>query len=132
MAKITETGEVPPVREVLALLGFYWLNAAIASVQESAFTVGFFLQGQALSIVPQARVLLDEVMLCHAQKIGYGGNFHFLQPNLSRPPTAGGATLAFVVSRHLDRCGQGTAELLREHLQQILRACKFSSFRFRK
>lgn len=100
MADLFETGKIPQVRKVTALLWFHRLHSAVFSFEEDAFAVGFVDQCQAVSIGSETRVLLDEIKLAQAFMCGQPGNFRVRQTHLSRPATAGGTALALEKNRH--------------------------------
>ena len=99
-ADFFEAGKIPEVREIAALPGLDRLDRAVVPVEKNAFAVGFFDQAQSAAIMPQARELLDEIVLGHLLECREAPDFFFGQPNLPRPAAAGRATLAFVKNRH--------------------------------
>ena len=92
--------EVPEIRKVFALLGLRVLNGTIFAVQKNALMIGFFHQRQALAIMPQPGETLDEVSFTHPLEGCEPRNFLIGQADLSRPPAAGRATLAFEENGH--------------------------------
>jgi hypothetical protein len=75
VANLFEAREIPEVGKVSALLRFDRLHGAVVSVQEYALVIRLFLQGQALSVLPQARELLNEIELAYVLKSSETGNF---------------------------------------------------------
>jgi hypothetical protein len=102
VADFFETREIPQIRKVAALLWFHRLHNAVLSVQKHTLVIGFFLQNQPPPVVPQARKLLNKIMLVHLHEDGETYDFVVRQAHLPRPPAAGGAALAFVKNRHAE------------------------------
>src|SRR5579871_1788028 len=50
--------------------------------------------------MPQARKLLNEVMLAHFHEVGETSDLVIAEAHLARPPAAGSAALALVKNRH--------------------------------
>ncbi len=65
LADIAPSGEVPAIREILALLRLHRLDRAVVSLQEKAGSVLLINQGKALAVGSQPRVVLDEPILLH-------------------------------------------------------------------
>jgi hypothetical protein len=99
-ADFFKTRKIPQIRKVAALLWLYGLHGAVISLQKYTLLIGFFLQNEPPPVLPQARKLLNEVMLAYLQKSRETGDLVVGQSHLSRPSAAGGAALALVKNRH--------------------------------
>lgn len=66
VADFFEAGKIPQVGEIFALLRFHWLHGASFAFQKNAGAIRLFHQRQALVVVPQPRVFLDELVFGHA------------------------------------------------------------------
>jgi hypothetical protein len=100
MACFLEAGKIPKIRKAPALLRFHWLNRTIVSIQEHAFTVGLFFEGQPTPIPGQPRKPLDELNLAHSLEGCEAGHFTVIQPHLAGPTAASRATLAGIEYWH--------------------------------
>jgi hypothetical protein len=60
----------------------------------------FGASNQSPPVGPQARKLLNEIMLAHVHLSSETGDLAVRQADLPRPPAAGGAALPFVKNRH--------------------------------
>ena len=100
MAGLFEAGESPEIRKVPALLGFYGLHRAIATLQELALAVGLLDQRKPAAIARQPGKALDELAFGQGHEVGQSPNLLVAHTDVARPPATGGATLAFVEDRH--------------------------------
>jgi hypothetical protein len=100
MAGLFEAREFPKIGKLAALLRLDRLDGAIAALKKNAGAVRLFQQREAATIPTQAGELLDEIVLAHAFERGEPGDFSSRQTHLSRPATAGRATLTFEKNRH--------------------------------
>jgi hypothetical protein len=82
------------------LLGFDRLNGAVIALQEDAFSIGSFYQGQPAPIRAQARIGLDKIKFGKAEETRQIGDFRVRELHLPRPPATGRAALAFIKNRH--------------------------------
>jgi len=101
VADFSETGKVPEIWKVPALLRLDRLNRAIVSLEENASAVRLFSQNQTTAIRTQAHEALNELVLGKALVHGQTRQLGFGHPHLSGPTAASGATPAFVKDRHL-------------------------------
>ena len=101
VADFFETGKVPEIWKVPALLRLDGLNRAIVSLEENASAVRLFSQGQTTAIRTQAHEALNELVLGKALVHGQTRQLGFGHPHLPGPTAASGATPAFVKDRHL-------------------------------
>jgi hypothetical protein len=97
---LLEAGEIPKVRKIAALLRLHGLHGAIAIFEKNTTAIRLFLQHQPRPVMTQAREALDEFILAQVLGCGEPGDFFIRQAHLSRPATAGGATLIFKKDRH--------------------------------
>jgi hypothetical protein len=100
VADFLETGEIPKIRKIAALLRLHRLNRAVVASEENALPVGLVPQGQSAPVCAQPRVSLDEFVLAELEEGGEARDGLIIQPHLSGPPATGGAALAFVENRH--------------------------------
>lgn len=98
-----EAGEIPEVRKFPALLRLDRLHRAIVAIEEDAFAVWLVEQGQAVAIPGETGEALDELKLAQPAKGCEPGDLSIGQAHLSRPATAGRATLALEKDRHVTR-----------------------------
>lgn len=83
--------------EILALLGFYGLDAAgIVRLQHDAGAIRGINERKPAAIALQVAELVDESHLIHAQVSRNGGNIVICQADIALPPAAGTAALAGV------------------------------------
>lgn len=99
-ADVPESGEVPEVGKVAALLRFDRLNRAIHSLEENAGAVGLLFQAQTTAILSQSGEALDEIVFAHAEELRQPRDLCFGHTDLSRPSATRGAALALVKDRH--------------------------------
>jgi hypothetical protein len=104
-----EAGKVPQVREITALLRLHRLHGAILAFQKNALATRFFLKHKSAPVVAQSCEMLDEFVFTDALKRGEPGDFFIRQAHLTRPATAGGATLTFIKNRHARRLSEAEA-----------------------
>lgn len=97
LANVAPAREVPLVREALALDWLHRLNRTVASVEEDAFPVFFFDEGKAVSGRTESRILLDEIELADAEKIGDCRDLGIPDLYLAGPAAAVRAALALVI-----------------------------------
>lgn len=64
-AHFFESGKIPKIRKITALLGFHRLHGTILAFEKYALAAGLFLQREPLPVVRQPRVLLNEIELGH-------------------------------------------------------------------
>ena len=95
-----KSGEVPEVGKIAALLRLDRLHGAIVALEKYTGAIRLVLQHEPLSIGSQLEKSLDEFELGDALERHEPGDLFLSQPHLSRPPAAGGATLAFIENRH--------------------------------
>jgi hypothetical protein len=79
-----------------ALTGFDRLNDTIAAAQEDALAILLLHQRQTATVPSQSQVFLDELVPRQSDVGRQLPDFAIGQTHLSRPPTTGRATLAFV------------------------------------
>ena len=102
MADFFEAREVPAVGKLTTLLRLDGLHSTAMALQENTLAIGFVHQRKPLSVGTQAGEILDKLVLAQPQEPGEAADLGLGKTDLSRPPTTGGATLAFVVERHAD------------------------------
>lgn len=73
------------------------MDAAVASIEECAFNVGFVEEGEAVSLGSQTDVVLDEGVLVDAEVECDGGDFLLGDCYEAGPAAAVGAALALVM-----------------------------------
>ena len=100
LTDIAPAGEVPAIREILALLRLHRLDRAVVSLQEKTGPVLLIDQGEALPAWSQTRVVLDESILIHPEKGRDGSDLLIGHADKSRPAAAGRAALAEIGRRH--------------------------------
>lgn len=100
MTDFFETGEIPEIRKITALLRLDRLHRAVVALEKNTFAVRLVLQCQSLSIMAQVQERLDKIELAHSLEFRQTTDLCVGQAHLSRPPTAGGASLTFVKNRH--------------------------------
>lgn len=83
--------------EILALLGFYGLDAAgIVRLQHDAGAIRGINERKPAAIALQVAELVDEGHLIHPQICSNGGDVVICQADIALPPAAGTAALAGV------------------------------------
>jgi len=100
VAGLLEAREPPEVGKVPALLGFYGLHGAIATLQELALAAGLLDQRKPPSIAGEPGEALDELVFVHRHEGSQTADLVVTHADVARPPAAGGAALAFVEDRH--------------------------------
>ena len=83
------------MREILALLRLDRLYfAGVVGLQHDTGPVRRINEREPASVALQVTERIDEIFLCHAQKLGNGCNICVCQADISLPAAAGSATLA--------------------------------------
>ena len=96
-ADLAPAGEIPFVRKVAALGGFYGVDGAVDPVEEDAFAVGFLGEGEAGAVFPEGGEAVDEIVGVKCKKGCDFGDFVFFEHDFSGPAAAVCASLADVV-----------------------------------
>src|ERR1051325_8665488 len=100
LANLLETGEIPEIRKIPALLRLHRLHGAIVAVEKNALAVWLVRQRQADSIAGEPGELLNELHLAHDLERREARDLGIPQAHLPRPATASRATLALMEDRH--------------------------------
>lgn len=81
--------------EVFALLRFDWLYfAGVIGLEHDARAILGINEREPASVALQVTERIDEIFLCHAQKLGNSCNIRICQADIAFPATAGATTLA--------------------------------------
>ena len=100
VAGLLEARKPPKIREVPALLGFYGLHRAIATLQELALAVGLLDQRKPAPIAGEPGEALDELVFSQRHEGSQAADLVVAHADVARPAAAGGAALTFVEDRH--------------------------------
>jgi len=100
MTDLFESGKVPEIRKIAALLRLDRLDRTIVAHEKFALTIGLFAQRQPATVRPQPGMVGNEVGLPEAKVGGNPRDLRVGQAHLARPPATRRATLAFVENRH--------------------------------
>ena len=100
LAGLFEARESPEVRKVPALPRFCRLHRAIAAIQELALAVRLLDQRKPTTIARQPGESLDELAFGQGHEDSQAADFVVVDTDVTRPPAASGAPLAFVEDWH--------------------------------
>ncbi len=97
-ALLPPAGEVPGIRESLALRGLGRLHDTVATFEENTLPIRLIEKCQPIPVWPHTGVLLDEIVLAHLKQTGHGGDILVRDPDRAGPAAAIRAALAFIVN----------------------------------
>lgn len=100
LADLAPSGEIPPIGEILALLGFHRLDRTVVPFEEKTGAIFLVDQGEAASVGTQPGVVLDKMILFHSEMLRDSADLFGSHPDKSRPAAAGGTALAEIGRRH--------------------------------